>query len=100
MSYIRNFKRDARRANALHVQGCCPSNPQLPSFEDDYRTASSTAELVWAPRVSRILKASEGGTTGGEVRRIRWSQQVNESVIHGYYRATGEGINLTVYRLR
>lgn len=62
------------------VQRWCSSIPQLLSFEDDYRTASSAVESqVWEPRVSRIL--NKAPTTDGRVRGMRWSQQLNKSAI-------------------
>ena len=49
------------------------------------------------PGVSRTLSKVDAG---GEVRRMRWSQQLNESVIRAYYRATEGATNLTAYRSR
>ncbi|CAH2210180.1 jg26626, partial [Pararge aegeria aegeria] len=36
--------------------------------------------------------------TSGVVRRIRWSQSINENVMRAYYGATEGGNNLTLYR--
>ena len=37
---------------------------------------------------------------GGIVRRMRWSHNMNESVMRAYYGATEGGTNLTAYRAR
>ncbi|XP_045456452.1 uncharacterized protein LOC123666403 [Melitaea cinxia] len=95
------------------------SEAQSSTTDDEYQTPPSTAEsdaddadsstrpsnrrrVIRPPPACLEVPGQRPPTrnpaVGGAVRRMRWTQKVNESVMRAYYEATGGGINLTAYR--
>ncbi|CAH2235492.1 jg1851 [Pararge aegeria aegeria] len=61
--------------------------------DDDHSTSASLGQ-------QGLRAPANAPVTGGVVRRMRWSQSINESVMRAYYGATEGGTNLTSYRSR
>ncbi|CAH2108107.1 unnamed protein product [Euphydryas editha] len=95
------------------------SDTKSSTSDDEYQTPLSTAEsdindadspvrrskrrrVIRPPPASLEVQGQRAPTrnpaAGGAVRRMRWTQKMNESVMRAYYEATGGGINLTAYR--
>ncbi|XP_045770460.1 uncharacterized protein LOC123870988 [Maniola jurtina] len=89
------------------------------SSDEDYRTPPSStgsADDTRPPRRAPRRRATHPPPDGleqqelrapttasaasGVVRRMRWTQRMNENVMRAYYRATDGGTNLTGYRSR
>ncbi|XP_039757945.1 uncharacterized protein LOC120632205 [Pararge aegeria] len=61
--------------------------------DDDHSTSASLEQ-------QGLRAPANAPVTGGVVRRMRWSQSINESVMRAYYGATEGETNLTSYRSR